>query len=159
VHEQEQDQRQAGTCLVFKVESVACALPVAAVVETMRPLPLQRVESAPPIVAGLALIRGRATPVIDTARLLGTTAATDTGRFVTVAVGDRQVALAVTSVVGLRAVAGAELRALPPLLAAAEAGAVSAIGALDRELLLLLRDVRLVPDSVFAATPATAEAR
>jgi purine-binding chemotaxis protein CheW len=159
VQQQEQDQRQAGTCLVFKVESVACALPVAAVVETMRPLPLQRVDSAPPIVAGLALIRGRATPVIDTARLLGTTAATDTARFVIVVVGDRQVALAVTSVVGLRAVDDVELRALPPLLASAEAGAVSAIGALDRELLLLLRDARLVPESVFAATPATAEAR
>jgi len=152
----EQDQPPAGTCLVFKVESVACALPIGAVIETMRPLPLQRVETAPPIVAGLAMIRGTPTPVIDTARLLGTAAATETGRFVTVAVGDRQVALAVTSVVGLRAVAGAELRALPPLLAGAEAGAVSAIGALDRELLLLLRAVRLVPEAVFAATPAAA---
>jgi len=152
----EQDQPPAGTCLVFKVESVACALPIGAVIETMRPLPLQRVETAPPIVAGLAMIRGTPTPVIDTARLLGTAAATEIGRFVTVAVGDRQVALAVTSVVGLRAVAGAELRALPPLLAGAEAGAVSAIGALDRELLLLLRAVRLVPEAVFAATPAAA---
>jgi purine-binding chemotaxis protein CheW len=152
----EQDQPQAGTCLVFKVESVACALPIAAVVETMRPLPLQRVESAPPIVAGLAMIRGTPTPVIDTARLLGTAAATETGRFITVAVGNRQVALAVTSVVGLRAVTAAELGALPPLLAGAETGAVSAIGTLDRELLLLLRGVRLVPETVFAAIPATA---
>ena len=152
----EQDQPQAGTCLVFKVESLACALPIAAVVETMRPLPLQRVETAPPIVAGVAMIRGTPTPVIDTARLLGTGAATETGRFVTVAVGDRQVALAVTSVVGLHAVAAAELRALPPLLAGADAGAVSAIGALDRELLLLLRSGYLVPDTVFAAVPATA---
>lgn len=149
-----QDQPLAGTCLVFKVESVACALPITAVVETMRPLPLLRVESAPPIVAGLAMIRGVPTPVIDTARLLGTAPVTELGRFVTVAVGERQVALAVTSVVGLRAVADAELRALPPLLAGAEAGAVSAIGALDRELLLLLRGVHLVPETVFATGPA-----
>ncbi len=54
MQEQEQDQRQAGTCLVFKVESLACALPVAAVVETMRPLPLQRLEK--PIVPD-ALLR------------------------------------------------------------------------------------------------------
>ena len=153
------DQPEAGTCLVFKVESVACALPITAVVETMRPLPLQRVETAPPIVAGLAMIRGVPTPVIDTARLLGTAPATETGRFVTVAVGDRQVALAVTSVVGLRAVAGAELSALPPLLAGAETSAVAAIGALDRELLLLLRGVRLVPEAVFATVPAIAGAQ
>ena len=149
------DQPRAGTCLVFKVESVTCALPIAAVVETMRPLPLQRVESAPPVVAGLAMIRGVPTPVIDTARLLGTGAATETGRFVTVAVGERRVALAVTSVVGLRTVDDAELRALPPLLAGAEAGAVSTIGALDSELLLLLGGARLVPETVFAASPET----
>ncbi len=154
-----QDRPQAGTCLVFKVAGVACALPIAAVVETMRPLPLQRVDSAPAIVAGLAMIRGVPTPVIDTARLLGTAATTETGRFVTVAVGERRVALAVTSVVGLRAVAAEQLRALPPLLAGAETGAVSAIGALDRELLLLLRDARLVPETVFTATPATGAAQ
>ena len=148
------DQPEAGTCLVFKVESVACALPITAVVETMRPLPLQRVETAPPIVAGVAMIRGVPMPVIDTARLLGTAPATETGRFVTVVVGDRQVALAVTSVVGLRPVAAAALHALPPLLAGAETGAVSAIGALDRELLLLLRGVRLVPETVFATAGA-----
>lgn len=148
-----QDQPQPGTCLVFKVASVACALPITAVIETMRPLPIQRVESAPPIVAGLAVIRGVATPVIDTARLLGT-APTETGRFVTVAVGERPVALAVTSVVGVSAIPVEELRALPPLLATAEAGAVSAIGALDRELFLLLRGVHLVPDTVFATAGA-----
>jgi purine-binding chemotaxis protein CheW len=146
-----QDRPQAGTCLVFRVESVACALPIASIVETMRPLPLQRVESAPAFVAGLAMIRGVPTPVIDTARLLGTAAAPETGRFVTIAVGDRQVALAVTSVVGLREITDDQLRALPPLLDGAEAGAVSAIGALDSELLLLLRGVRLVPETVFAA--------
>jgi purine-binding chemotaxis protein CheW len=140
---------------VFKVESVACALPITAVVETMRPLPLQRVETAPPIVAGVAMIRGVPTPVIDTARLLGTATATQTGRFVTVAVGDRQVALAVTAVVGLRAVAATELRSMPPLLAGAETGAVAAIGALDRDLLLLLHGARLVPETVFTAGPST----
>lgn len=144
---------------MFRVESVACALPITAVVETMRPLPLQRVETAPAFVAGVAMIRGVPTPVIDTARLLGTAPATETGRFITVAVGDRRVALAVTSVVGLRAVAATELRALPPLLAGAETGAVSAIGTLDRELLLLLRGVRLVPETVFAAEPAGAGAQ
>jgi purine-binding chemotaxis protein CheW len=149
-----QDRPQAGTCLVFRVDSLACALPVTAVVETMRPLPLQRVESAPAIVAGLAMIRGVPTPVVDTARLLGTAKGTQTGRFITVAVGDRHVALAVTSIVGLRGIAAQDLRALPPLLARADSDAVSAVGTLDSELLMLLRGVRLVPDTVFAATGA-----
>ncbi len=153
-----QDQPQAGTCLVFRVESLACALPLAAVVETMRTLPLQRVQSALAIVAGLAMIRGTPTPVIDTARLLGTSKTTPTGRFVTLAVGERHVALAVTSIIGLRAIAGQDLRALPPLLASADSSAVSAVGALDSELLILLQGMRLVPDTVFAAAPAAAGA-
>jgi purine-binding chemotaxis protein CheW len=155
-----EDQPKAGTCLFFRVGAVTCALPVGVVVETMRPLPVQPLAQAPAAVMGLAMIRGLATPVLDLARLLGTGALTPTpsDRFITVAIGDRRVALAVSAVTGLRAVSAQELEELPPLLAQAETGAVSAIGALDQGLLMLLRAAHLVPEATFAALPLQAGA-
>src|SRR6185295_4576205 len=61
----------AGLHLVVTVQSLACALPIARVIETMRPLPVRRIERAPDIVLGAAIIRGIPTPVVDASRLLG----------------------------------------------------------------------------------------
>jgi purine-binding chemotaxis protein CheW len=151
-----QDQPKAGPCLIFKVDSLVCALPIGAVIETMRPLPIQRLEQAPVVVLGLAMIRGVPTPVIDTGRLLGVGRVVAAGRFITVAMGQRRVALAVTSVWGIRAVSGPSLQAMPPLFAQADADSVAAVGALDRELLMLLQAGRLVPEAVLAALSPSA---
>jgi purine-binding chemotaxis protein CheW len=153
-----QDQPNAGSCLVFKVDSLVCALPIASVVETMRPLPVQRLEQAPEMVLGLAMVRGIPTPVIDAGRLMGAGPLAQLGRFVSVAVGARRIALAVTSVWGIRAVSAQSLRAMPAVLTRADTQAVAAIGALDQELLMLLQGVRLVPESVFAASDLAAAA-
>ena len=151
-----QDQRNAGSCLVFKVDSLVCALPIASVVETMRPLPVQRLDRAPEMVLGLAMVRGLPTPVIDAGRLLGAGTLAQPGRFISVAVGARRIALAVTSVWGIRAVSAPSLQGIPALLSRAETQAVAAIGALDQELLMVLHGVCLVPDSVFAASDRVA---
>lgn len=155
-----EDQPKAGTCLFFKVGAVGCALPVGSVVETMRPLPVQPIAQAPASVLGLATIRGRATPVLDLARLLGTGVRTPapTDRFITVAIGERRVALAVSAVTGLGAVSAQALEEMPPLLTQAEASAVTAIGALDQGLLMLLRAAHLVPEAIFATLPLPAGA-
>jgi purine-binding chemotaxis protein CheW len=137
---------------------MACALPIERVLETMRPLPVRRVERAPEVVLGVAVVRGVATPVVDATRLLGASGTEPPGRFLTLSVGDRQVSLAVTRVDGVRALAAQAFGALPPLLAAADVDAVAAIGTLDQDLMILLGGVRLVPEGVFAALPAGAEA-
>jgi len=144
-------------CLLCNVGSFVCALPVAHVVEVMRPLPIRHLEDVPPFVLGVALVRGAPAPVVDVARLLGVTPPNEPrpsriGRFVTVAAHGhgRPISLAVEDVRGIRALARAELDALPPLLGAVDARGARAIGATDGELLLILETTRLVSEAVWS---------
>jgi len=149
----------AHLALVCRVQQRLCALPLAHVIETMRPLPTTTVAGAPPFVCGLAVIRGAAVPVLDAARLL-CDADDEPGRFVMLALGasgtpgSRHVALAVGSVLGVRAIPPASLQALPPLLQDAGADAVASIGLLDAELLLVLQASRLLSDEAWAGLVA-----
>jgi len=95
--------------------------------------------------------------VVDVARLLGVTPPSEPrpsriGRFVTVAAHGhgRPISLAVEDVRGIRALARAELDALPPLLGAVDARGARAIGATDGELLLILETTRLVSEAVWS---------
>ena len=141
--------------LVCRVQARLFALPLGQVVETMRPLPVDPVAGAPHFMSGLAVIRGAPVPVVDAARLLGAVDG-EADRFVTVLAGSRCVALAVGSVLGVRALPAGSLRELPPLLQEAGAEAVAAIGLLDAELLLVLQGTRLLPEDVWGALAATA---
>src|SRR5688572_15607941 len=58
--------------LICRVSTRVCALPLDAVVETMRPLVVEPVAGAPGFVSGLSIVRGEPIPVVDAARLLGT---------------------------------------------------------------------------------------
>jgi purine-binding chemotaxis protein CheW len=62
--------------------------------------------------------------------------------------GQRRVALAVESVVGVRSLSEDSLSDLPPLLASADSGVVAAIGAHDRDLLLVLEAARIISDDL-----------
>ena len=141
------DGYSSGLSLLFRVQMHLCALPLTHVVETMRPLPIEQLSSAPRFVRGLSVIRGVPTPVVDVARLFDGEDSFPT-RFVTIAIGGRRAALAVDSVLGVRPIPLGSLQALPPLLQNADA--VSAIGTLDAELLLVLSGARLVPDDLWA---------
>ncbi|MGH8667495.1 MAG: chemotaxis protein CheW, partial [Burkholderiales bacterium] len=89
-------------------------------------------------------------PVVDCAALLGA-ASEASGRYVRLRVaGTRYVALAVESVLGVRKLSS-ELKEWPPLLRAADAAVISAVSALDTELLLVLRDACLVPEEAWSA--------
>lgn len=146
--------------LVVRAGGRACAVPVAHVMETMRPLPIDELTGMPGFVRGVAVIRGVPTPVVDLHALLGGGApAVGYGRFVTVRVGARPLALGVDEVVGLRALAAARFAALPPLLAHAGRGVVEALAAEGAELLLLLRLARVVPEEVWGALDAAEEPR
>lgn len=134
--------------LVCRVATRLCALPLAAVAETMRPLPIAPLPARTPVL-GAALIRGGPVPVVDVAAAIGAGSSVPT-RFVTVRLNERLVALAVGDVLGVRTLAPGTLQRLPPLLHADDQ-AVSAIGSLDHELLVVLETARLLSQDVWEA--------
>src|SRR6266851_8140378 len=127
--------------LLCRVGVHLCALPLEHVVETMRHLPVEFVGGAPEFVSGLSIIRGVPLPVVDTGSLLGEKGSPHT-RFVIVKAGSHLVALAVDEVLGLRAIPADSLQELPPLLGNARAELIVSIGAIDSQLLLVLRTAR-----------------
>jgi len=139
--------------LLCQSGSRVIALALIDVRETMRPLPIEPLNGMPQFVLGLAVVRGSPIPVIDACRLLSPFTSVTSGtapRFVTLRLGERTAALAVDAVLEVRSIARATLVEIPPLLR--ETGAeLSAIGALDAELLLVLQAARLLPDSVWSA--------
>jgi purine-binding chemotaxis protein CheW len=137
--------------LIARVAERLCALDLAHVVETMRPLPVNPVAGAPAFVLGLSLIRGTPTPVIDLAAWMGWPATPPT-RFVSIVAGSRHVALAVTAVAGLRTVEASELQTVPPLVREAAGAHVQLVGTLDADLLVVLSAARLLPDGVMPAS-------
>lgn len=136
--------------LLFRVRTRLCALPIAHILETMRPLPTERLAAAPDFVLGVALIRGAPTPVVDAGALIGATEPADFQRYITLRSGDSGVALAVEEVLGMRELPPASLNKLPPLLHEASVEMVSALGSLDAELLTMLKLARTLTDWVAA---------
>jgi purine-binding chemotaxis protein CheW len=145
--------------LLCHVGQIVAALPIAGVVEIMRPLPIALLDGAPSFVRGVSIIRGVPTPVVDAAALLGAPAGKGAERFVSLRAGDHRVALAVERIVGVRDLPEAELRALPALLARARSEVVSAMGTLDSQLVLVLQAARIVPESVWQALDQAGAAR
>jgi purine-binding chemotaxis protein CheW len=143
--------------LVFHVQQQLCAIPLGHVVEIMRPLPVEAISGVPEMVKGAAIIRGTPLPVLDLAALWqgGTE---PPRRFITVKAGERRLALAVTSVEGLRTLPTGVMGDIPPLLSGARANAVDALGALDSGLLMVLDASHIVPESVWTAIQNAGEA-
>lgn len=137
--------------LVFRARDRLCALPVAHVTETMRPLPVDHLAGMPSFVMGVSLIRGVPTPVVDAGALLGESTDRVSARLVVIRAGERRVALAVEEVLGVRALSGVTLQELPPLLGEPSGLTVAAVGTLDAELLVVLRAARVVPESTWMA--------
>jgi purine-binding chemotaxis protein CheW len=137
--------------LLCRIGSRIGALPLGDVREIMRPLPIEPLAGTPPFVLGLAIVRGSPTPVIDAGRLLGSIGSSAPARFVSLRLGERTAALAVDAVLDVRSLAAGTTADIPPLLREAGSDLLSAIGALDRELLLVLEAARLVPESIWGA--------
>ena len=129
--------------LIARVGTLACAIPVAHVVETMRPLPIEPLGHGADYVRGVSVIRGAATIVIDAATLFKTSAGARS-RFVVVRVGTRTAALIVDEVSEVRTLPETELGALPPLARSAGNEMIQAIGAVDAELVVVLEAAKLV---------------
>jgi purine-binding chemotaxis protein CheW len=143
--------------LVVMAGARACAIPLHHVAETMRPLPIEPVAGMPGFVRGVSVIRGVPTPVVDLKALLENSGNSATcGRFVTIKLGERQVALSVDGVAGVRTLDPAKLGELPPILRDAATGIIEAIGTRDAQLLVVLRAARMVPDEVWTTLAAAA---
>ena len=135
--------------LIVECGSHRCALPIESVVETMRPLPIEQVPHVPDFVRGLAIVRGRAMPVVDLARVLGDSDGR-VGRFVTVRAGGPGVALAVRGVVGTQVLELAQIEQLPPLAGRASPELIRGLAVLDQQFLLLLEVARILPPELAA---------
>jgi purine-binding chemotaxis protein CheW len=138
-----------GTLLVG-VQTRVCALPLLHVIETMRPLPVEPIAGTPSFVQGISVIRGFPTPVIDLGVLLGASACIGS-RYVTLRLNQRQVALSVERVIGVRELNAATIMELPPLLHGASQDVIEAIGTLDEQVLVILNSGWELPDEVLRA--------
>jgi purine-binding chemotaxis protein CheW len=128
-------------------------VPLEHVDETMRPLAVTPMAGVPAFVEGLTVVRGVPTPVVNIASLLDG-ASFHATRFVSVRAGTRRIVLAVEAVVGVVEIPPGSTMALPHLLQNAELAAISAIGALDADLLLVLRSSHLIPVDAWATIQA-----
>ena len=140
--------------LIVGLEGCFCAVPITHVIETMRPLPVEPISGVPSFVQGISIIRGLPTPVVDLGAILGTPDERPE-RFITLRVGDRQVALSVNVVVGVRDLDTImTIGELPPLLRRASKDVVEAIGTLDEQVLMVLRAGWELPEEVWRALTA-----
>lgn len=133
--------------LLLRARGRTCALPLEHVLETMRALPVTPLAGVPACVRGASVVRGAAVPVVDLGALLSGDAPAAPARLVLVRCGERAAALAVDEVLGVGRL-DASAAAPAPLLSG---GAVEALGARDRELLVVLSAARLVPDDAWRA--------
>jgi purine-binding chemotaxis protein CheW len=139
--------------LFVKVQTRVCAVPLMHVVETMRPLPVEPIAGMPSFLRGVSIIRGIPTPIVDLGALLGAPGGL-AERLVTLRFSDRQVALSVDAVLGVRALDRSTIQELSPLLRGASQDVVEAIGTLDDEFLMVLRTGWELPDEVWLALSA-----
>lgn len=146
------DQTRANQALLARIPGALCALPLADVIETMRPQPIEPLASQSDIILGVARIRGAAVPVVHlTALFQGDRCCELPTRFVTLRVGQRCVALAVLGVVGIADLNDPVFGKLPPLLKNADTDLIQTLGTLDSEFLMVLDMARLVPESIWEA--------
>jgi purine-binding chemotaxis protein CheW len=137
------------TLLIVRARLWLCALPIAAVAETLRALPLRELAGAPRFVRGISVVRGLPVPVIDLAALLGAGDDARGARLVSLRAGGRSVALEVDEVLGVRRLEGAAFESTPPLLSSAMPACMQHLGALDGQMLAVLEATRLVPEDVW----------
>lgn len=153
------DHTRPNPALLVRVRGGLCAFPLAEVIETMRPLPVEPFSGQSEFIQGVARIRGAAVPVIRLTALFPEDQSCDLPtRLVTLRLGQRSIAVAVESVLGIADLSGQVFEGLPPLLKTARTEFIQALGTLDAEFLILLDTARLVPDALWQALAARAKA-
>ena len=141
-------REEDASLLLVRAERLTCALPLRAVSEIMRPLPLRTLAGLPSYVGGASIIRGQATPVVDLSLLLGGQRLAQPARYVVLR-GGSPVALAVDDVLGVRALSRESLGGLPRLLVDFGSEHVRSLGSLDGELVPVLASTIVLPDEAW----------
>jgi purine-binding chemotaxis protein CheW len=149
MQEDAHNRERSAETVVVRAHRLLCALPMANVVETFRPLPVQPVSGLPGFVRGLSVVRGAPLPVVHLGALLGDGAGEPGQRFVTVRGAARLFVLEVREVLGVRSIAEARLVQAPPLLSGVVGNYVERIGTLDEQLLAVLDSSRLLSDELY----------
>jgi purine-binding chemotaxis protein CheW len=140
-------------CLVVEVGSHLCAVPLAATIETLRPLPIERLPGAPEGIFGLSTVRGDTVPVVDLAGLFDEPEG-GVSRWVLVRAGARRLALAVSRVVGVRAIDEATEGLAVALAAQLAAPFITALATHAGRLLAVLDVARILPETAAGALAA-----
>ena len=143
------DRPEHGHFLLVQLSSNVCAVELSQVVEVMRPLPLVPLAGMPAFVLGLSIIRGSPVPVVAVARMLNGTDDDVCGRFITLRIGTKTIALAVKGVLGVGSIDRTRLEALPTLLQNANSEAAVLIGTMDSQLLMALSTSRILSDDMW----------
>jgi purine-binding chemotaxis protein CheW len=138
----------SASALLLRAGERTCALNLSHVLEVMRPLPVEAVANTPDFVTGLSIIRGEPTPVVSLPLLLADKSEAP-GRFVLVRAGQRKVALAVDTVLGVFDLGSTAMYPLPSLAGNAAASVMQALGTLDAQVLFVLNSANIVPDEVW----------
>ena len=127
------------TFVIFRLGDEAYGLPIAAVHEVARyPEHLARVPDAPDFVAGIMSLRGRAVPVIDTARRFGAAAGGQRSRrVIVVSAGGVTAGLAVDAVTDVLSFPTAALQPAPDFEAEGAVFDRIAVRSADRMILLI----------------------
>lgn len=137
--------------LLARSQSWLCAIPINHVQETMRPLDVRPLVDMSGFVLGVSLIRGKPTPVVALSMLLSDSITDPIRRFVTLRVAERTVALGVQEVLGIFDLKENELEVLAPLLQRAKADLIETVGAFDKQLVVVLKTVRLLSEDDWRA--------
>jgi purine-binding chemotaxis protein CheW len=143
-------------CLLqVRAGGARCGVELAGVREIMRPLPIQPIPELPDFVRGVAVVRGRAVPVVDLALWMGRPAG-NAQRWLHLALGARRLALAVETVDGARKIEQSAWSEMPCLLRDGEQTfALSRFGQLDGEVLAVIESARLLPEPVWSLLDST----
>jgi len=116
----------------------------------MRPLPIDPIPESPPFVAGVSIVRGSPTPIVDLGAFLDGEPLDGARRMVTLRIpdGDRIVGLLADEVLGLREPPPSSV-SLAPLLGEAAADRVERLAELDGGLLRILQAGAWITDDVW----------
>jgi len=135
--------------LLVRVCQLRCAMPLAAVIEQMRPLPIVRLSGQPPFLLGVSNIRGTPTPVVDLGVLVSGGEATTVSRFVTIRTMKGTAALAVGGVDGIGSLEDVKDSEMPALLRHMGEETVTSLRVHDAGLVAVLDATRVVPEEVW----------
>ncbi len=126
--------------ILFKMGNETYGLPIEAIKEIIKPLPLTRFPKSPPYVEGIIDLRGSILPIINLRRLFGLDPIplTDDSRFIDIHLEGMQVGIVVDAVSEVVRIRAGEIEPAPAIIAGIDGKYLSGIARVDSRLILLL---------------------